>query len=79
MNKEMKFEEALKKLEEIVHGLESEELSLDDSLKRFEEGIKLSQICRKKLEEIEKKVQMLIKVKEGELKAEPFNPPEDEH
>ena len=79
MNKEMKFEEALKKLEEIVQGLESEELSLDDSLKRFEEGIKLSQICRKKLEEIEKKVQMLIKVKEGELKAEPFNPPEDEH
>ena len=79
MNKEMKFEEALKKLEEIVRGLESEELSLDDSLKRFEEGIRLSQICRKKLEEIEKKVQMLIKTKEGELKAEPFNPPEDEH
>ena len=79
MNKEMKFEEALKKLEEIVQGLESEELSLDDSLKKFEEGIKLSRICRKKLEEIEKKVQMLIKTKEGELKTEPFSSPEDEH
>jgi exodeoxyribonuclease VII small subunit len=75
----MKFEEALKKLEEIVQNLESEEFSLDDSLKKFEEGIKLSRICRKKLEEIEKKVQMLIKTKEGELKTEPFSSPEDEH
>lgn len=72
MNKEIKFEEALKQLEEIVQKLESEELSLEDSLKKFEEGIKLSRICRKKLEEIEKKVQVLIKTKEGELKAEPF-------
>ena len=49
MNKEIKFEEALKKLEEIVQKLEGEELSLEDSLKKFEEGIKLSRIVRKKL------------------------------
>ncbi len=78
MNKEIKFEEALKKLEEIVQKLEGEELSLEDSLKKFEEGIKLSRICRKKLEEIEKKVQVLIKTKEGELKAEPFASPGNE-
>ena len=47
---EMKFEEALKKLEKIVDDLESGNLSLDDALDKYEEGIKLSKMCAKKLE-----------------------------
>ncbi len=77
MVEEIKFEEALEELEKIVESLGSEELSLNDSLKKFEEGIKLSKICRKKLEEIEKKIQVLVKTKEGVLKEEPFILPQE--
>ena len=48
-----KFETALKKLEEVVRRLEGGELSLDDSLKAFEEGVKLAGFCSKKLNEAE--------------------------
>lgn len=48
---EMKFEKALERLEKIVEELEKEELSLEDSLKKYEEGIKLIQICSKKLDQ----------------------------
>lgn len=47
---EMKFEEALKKLEKIVEELESGKLSLDDSLKKYEEGVRLSRFCHKTLQ-----------------------------
>ena len=52
---EIKFEEALKKLEKIVSDMESGDLSLDDALARYEEGIKLSKLCAKKLEAAKKK------------------------
>ncbi len=66
---EMKFEEALKKLEAIVEELESGKLSLDDSLKKYEEGVKLSGFCHKALQAAQKKVQVLSKKGEGwELK-----------
>ncbi len=71
--KEMKFENALAKLEKTVEELESEEVSLEDSLKKFEEGINLVRFCSKKLEEIEKKIEILVKDKEGKTKKEPFN------
>ena len=51
MKKEIKFEEALEKLAEINEKLESEEISLDDSIKLFKEGIELSKLCQKKLDE----------------------------
>ncbi len=70
---EMKFEQALSKLEKIVEEMESGELSLDDSLKKYEEGMKLSLFCTKKLKEAEKKIEILIQDKEGNLKAEPFD------
>ena len=70
---EMKFEEALKKLEKIVGALEKGELSLDDSLKRYEEGVRLAGICTKKLEEAEKKVEILIKSGDGKKKKKPFD------
>lgn len=69
--KEVKFETALKRLEEIVEKLEEGDLDLGESLKLFEEGVKLSKVCNKKLNEAEKKIEMLTK-DQGELKAEPF-------
>ena len=68
------FEESLKKLEAIVEKLEKGDLSLEDSLKLFEEGVALSATCKKELDAAEGKVQMLIKQRDGSLKAEPFPP-----
>ena len=58
---EKKFEKAMERLEEIVESLEGGELSLEDSLKIFEEGMKLTQFCSHKLEEAEKKVSLLVR------------------
>lgn len=69
-----KFEEALKKLEKIVSRLEEGEIPLEESLKLFEEGIRLSRFCNQKLDEAEKKVEILMKGKNGVLKPEPFEP-----
>lgn len=66
------FEGALKKLESIVEKLEKEDLGLDESLKAFEEGVKLSRFCSNKLDEAEKKVEILLRNEKGELKAESF-------
>jgi exodeoxyribonuclease VII small subunit len=66
------FEESLKKLESIVDKLEKGDLSLEESLKLFEEGVGLSAVCKKELEEAEGKVEMLIKQRNGSLKAEQF-------
>ena len=73
MTAEMKFEEALKKLEKTVSDLESGELSLDDSLKKYEEGVKLSQFCSKKLDTARRKVEILVKTGGGKLEAKPFD------
>jgi len=66
------FEESLRKLEEIVAELEKGDLSLEDSVRRFEEGTRLSAECRKLLEEAEGKVEMLVKQRDGSMKREPF-------
>lgn len=68
------FEDSLKKLESIVEKLEKGDLSLEDSLKLFEEGVGLSAVCKKELEEAEGKVQMLVKQRDGSLKTEPIPP-----
>lgn len=70
----MRFEDALKRLEEIVNTLEKGELSLEKSLKIFEEGVKLSRVCNKMLDKAEKKVEMLMQNKNGELETRPFEP-----
>ncbi len=67
-----RFEDALNKLEKIVSQLEDGDISLEDSLKLFEEGIRLSRICNQKLDEVEKKVEILIKGEDGSIKAKPF-------
>lgn len=66
------FEESLKKLETIVDQLEKGDLPLEESLKLFEEGVGLSTSCKKELDQAEGRVQMLIKQRDGSLKAEPF-------
>jgi len=66
------FEESLKKLETIVEQLEKGDLALEESLKLFEEGVGLSATCKKELDEAEGKVQILVKQRDGTLKAEPF-------
>lgn len=68
------FEESLKKLESIVEQLEKGDLSLEDSIKLFEEGTELSAQCKKELETAEGKVQMLIKQRDGSMKTVPFPP-----
>ena len=68
------FEHSLKELETIVDKLEKGDLTLEESLKLFEEGVGLSAACKKELEAAEGKVQMLIKQRDGPLKAEPFPP-----
>ena len=57
---EVKFEDAIKKLEDIAKELESGELGLDESVKKFEEGMNLSKVCTKMLNEAEKKINILI-------------------
>ncbi|MGC2639758.1 MAG: exodeoxyribonuclease VII small subunit [Acidobacteriaceae bacterium] len=66
------FEESLKKLEEIVAQLERGDLALEDSVRLFEDGTRLSFDCRKQLEEAEGKVEMLVKQRDGSTKREPF-------
>lgn len=66
------FEESLKKLESIVDQLEKGDLPLEQSIKLFEEGVELSAVCKQELDAAEGKVQILIKQRDGSLKAEPF-------
>lgn len=70
--KEKKFEHALEALEKVVERLESGELSLEDSLAAFEEGVQLVKYCNEKLNEVEKKIEVLVKDKQGKLQLKPF-------
>ena len=72
-----KFEEALEKLEEIVKRMEAGEMTLEESLKAFEEGIKLARLCAKKLNEADRRVELLLR-QEGELVTKPFTEEERE-
>lgn len=74
---EKKFETALSRLEEIVTDLEKGELSLEQSLKLFEEGVKLARLCNARLEEAEGKVEILIKDKAGNMTGKPFEDEEE--
>lgn len=69
---EIKFEDALKRLEEIVDVLEKGDVPLEKSLKIFEEGVKFSRLCNKMLDKAEKKVEILMRNEKGGLEAKPF-------
>lgn len=69
---ELSFEELMVKLEDITNKLENEKLSLDESVKLFEEGMEISKECNNKLEDAEKKITILIN-ENNEIKEEDFN------
>ena len=70
---EVKFEEALKKLEKIVEDLERGDLSLDEALKKYQEGIELSRLCSQRLENAKKRIDVLVKTKKGEFELKPLD------
>jgi exodeoxyribonuclease VII small subunit len=70
--KDIKFEDALQRLEQIVDQLEAGDLPLEDSLKVFEEGVALARRCAKYLEEAEKRIELLTKDESGLLTIELF-------
>ena len=72
MEKNKNFEEQMAELEKIVTELEKGDLSLDESVAKYEEGIKLSKECNEVLEEAEKKITILVN-QDGEVKEENFN------
>lgn len=77
--KNLKFDEALKKLEKIVDRLEEGDVPLEESLSLYEEGISLFHLCSTKLEEAKKKVEILTKKgASGKLERQPFEPSEFE-
>lgn len=75
---EKKFEKAIEELEKVVERLESGELSLEDSLAAFEEGVGLVKFCNQKLTEVEKKIELLVKDKEGKLQLKALDEDADE-
>ncbi|HID55171.1 TPA: exodeoxyribonuclease VII small subunit [Candidatus Poribacteria bacterium] len=78
VGEEIKFEDALKRLEEIVEMLESDELPLDKALELFEEGIKMSRLCSSILERAEMRIEKLITEEDGTIRTAPFKPSQEE-
>ena len=70
---EIKFEETIKKLEKIVEDLEKGDLSLDEALKKYQEGIELARLCAQRLDNAKKKIDILVKNKKGELELKPLD------
>lgn len=75
---EIKFEEALKKLEKIVEDLERGELTLDEALKKYQEGIELSRLCSQRLDTAKKKIDVLTKNKKGDFELKPLEDTKEE-
>lgn len=75
---ELTFEQALKRLEEIVEALETDDLDLDKSLQFFEEGVSLSRHCHQQLQAAEKRIDTLVRRADGTLVSEPFTLPTDD-
>lgn len=71
-NKKLTFEESIKRLEEIVRLLESGDVTLDESIGLYSEGVKLAHECNRKLDETEKKIKLLV-LKENSVEETDFN------
>lgn len=71
---QLKFDQALERLEKIVQEMEDRELPLEEGMKKYEEGIKLSRFCLGRLAEVEKKIEILRRSLEGNISREPFEP-----
>ena len=77
MTSEKSFEASLEELEQIVRHLEAGDLPLDRSLELFEQGVRLSRECQKRLDEAERKVEILLRGNDGAYKPAPFQEPEE--
>ena len=66
------FEENIKKLEKIVDDLHGDKISLEKAIEKFEEGVKIADVCLKTLDQMRKKVEVIAKTKDGKLKIKPF-------
>ena len=75
--KKQTYEESMKELEQVVKDLESGDLTLDESIKKFENGMKLSKYCSSLLEDAEKKISVLIEKENGEFIEEKFEVEEE--
>lgn len=71
--KEITFEKALEKLEKIVSELEEGDLALDDSMKKYEEGIKMARLCQEKLDKAKARIETLMKDESGRFSKKPFD------
>ena len=73
---ELSFEAALQRLEEVLNALEHGDLPLEEAMRAFEEGARLVRVCHQKLDEVEKRVELLLKDETGRFFTRPF--PEEE-
>jgi exodeoxyribonuclease VII small subunit len=73
---ELKFEDAMIQLEDIVGELEHGDVPLEKAIELFQQGMKLSQLCSQKLEQVERKIEMIVE-ENGELRKKPFGSPLD--
>ena len=71
--KEVKFETAMERLEEIVKRLEDGDMPLEESLRLFEEGVKLSRVCDERLKSAERRIEILLKDDQGKVAVLPFD------
>ncbi len=78
MSDKQNFEQSLKALEELVERLESGDLSLEESLSCFEQGVALAARCQKQLQQAEARIEQLVRDKDGRLQTEPFSPQVDQ-
>jgi exodeoxyribonuclease VII small subunit len=69
---EKKFEDELKELEDTVARIDSGELSLEESIKAFEQGVALVRSLNQKLDQVEKKIEVLVRDSQGELRTTPY-------
>ncbi len=77
-SKEPRFEEALERLETIASSLEDGDLTLDQSLGLFEEGVRLTRLCASRLDEAQKRIELLTRSEDGVLQTTPFDAPDGE-
>ncbi len=75
---ELSFEAALKRLEEVLDSLEHRDLPLEEAMRAFEEGVGLVKICNQKLDEVERRVELLLKDDTGHFFTRPFAEEEGE-
>jgi exodeoxyribonuclease VII small subunit len=71
------FEQAMQELEKIVEELETGDLPLEKAMNKFEEGIQLTRFCTNKLDETEKKINVLLQDQQGDITKQPFEPEKD--